>query len=55
MVFDALGDVDNTLTWLEKALDEQSNAIAYLAADYQNTRLDREPRFQVLLARAGLK
>jgi TolB-like protein/Tfp pilus assembly protein PilF len=55
MVFDALGDVDGALTWLEKALAERSNAIAYLAADYQGTRLDREPRFQALLARAGLK
>jgi len=55
MVFNALGDADNTLTWLEKAFAERSNAIAYLAVDYQNAPLQRDPRFQALLARAGLK
>ncbi|MGI8402023.1 MAG: tetratricopeptide repeat protein [Gemmatimonadaceae bacterium] len=55
LVFNALGDADNTLTWLEKAFAEHSNAIAYLAVDYQNAPLQRDPRFQALLARAGLK
>jgi hypothetical protein len=53
--FDALGDVDSTLTWLDKAFAEQSNAIAYLAVDYQNNPIQRDPRFQARLARAGLK
>ncbi len=55
LVFNSLGDTDNTLTWLEKAFAEHSNAIAYLAVDYQNTPLKRDPRFQTLLSRAGLK
>lgn len=55
LVFDALGDVDNTLIWLEKAFAERSNAIAYLAVDYQHDPVQRDPRFQSLLARAGLK
>ncbi|MEO8910167.1 MAG: protein kinase [Gemmatimonadaceae bacterium] len=55
LAFNALGDADNTLTWLEKAFAEHSNAIAYLAVDYQNAPLQRDPRFQALLARAGLK
>ena len=55
VVFNALGDADSTLTWLEKAFAERSNAIAYLAVDYQNAPLRRDPRFQALLARAGLK
>jgi len=54
-VFDALGDADSALTWLEKAFAERSNAIAYLAVGYQNAPLRRDPRFQALLARAGLK
>jgi len=55
LMFNALGDPDSALTWLEKAFDEHSNAIAYLAVDYQNDPLRRDPRFQALLARAGLK
>ncbi len=55
VVFNALGDADNALTWLEKAFAERSNAIAYLAVDYQNAPLRHDPRFQALLARAGLK
>jgi TolB-like protein/tetratricopeptide (TPR) repeat protein/predicted Ser/Thr protein kinase len=55
LMFNALGDPDNTLTWLEKAFAEHSNAIAYLAVDYQHAPLQRNPRFQALLARAGLK
>jgi TolB-like protein/tetratricopeptide (TPR) repeat protein len=55
LIFNALGDRDSALTWLEKAFDEHSNAIAYLAVDYQNDPLRRDPRFQALLARAGLK
>jgi tetratricopeptide (TPR) repeat protein len=55
LVFNALGDRDSALTWLEKAFDEHSNAIANLAVDYQNDPLRRDPRFQALLARAGLK
>ena len=54
-LFDALGDVDSTLTWLDKAFAEQSNAIAYLAVDYQNNPIQRDPRFQALLSRTGLK
>jgi eukaryotic-like serine/threonine-protein kinase len=55
LMFNALGDRDSTLTWLEKAFDEHSNGIAYLAVDYQDDPLRHDPRFQALLARAGLK
>jgi len=55
LIFNALSDPDSALTWLEKAFAERSNAIAYLAVDYQNAPLRHDPRFQALLARAGLK
>ena len=55
LMFNSLGDRDSALTWLEKAFDEHSNAIAYLAVDYQHDPLRLDPRFQALLARAGLK
>jgi serine/threonine protein kinase/tetratricopeptide (TPR) repeat protein len=53
-VFIGLGEVDSALTWLEKAFAERSNAIAYLA-DPENDPLRHHPRFEALLAGAGLK
>ena len=55
MIFNALGDVDNTMVWLEKAFAEGSNAIAYLASDYRSSKVRQDPRYLALLARAGLK
>jgi len=53
-VFTGLGDVNNAVAWLERAFDERSNAIAYLA-DPLNEPLRGDPRFQALLSRAGLR
>jgi tetratricopeptide (TPR) repeat protein len=53
-VYAALGDVDTAVTWLEKAFDERSNAVAYLA-DPGREGLRSHPRFRALLARAGLE
>ena len=54
-VYAALGDVPNALAWLEKAFREQSNSIAYLAADPFDASLREDPRFVTLLVRAGLE
>jgi serine/threonine-protein kinase len=53
-VFTALGDVENAITWLEKAYAEGSNVIAYLA-DRDRNVLRGHPRFEALLAGAGLE
>ena len=53
-VFTALGDVENAVTWLEKAYAERSNVIAYLG-DRDRNGLRGHPRFEALLAAAGLK
>jgi TolB-like protein/Tfp pilus assembly protein PilF len=53
-VFTALGDVENAVTWLEKAYAERSNVIAYLR-DRDRDVLRGHPRFEALLAAAGLK
>jgi TolB-like protein/tetratricopeptide (TPR) repeat protein len=53
--FAALGEVDSAMTWMEKAFAERSNAIVYLAADKYDPRLQRDPRFQAMIARLGLK
>jgi Tfp pilus assembly protein PilF len=50
-----LGDVDTALIWLEKAFAERSNAIAYLAVEPTWAPLRGNPRFELLLDRAGLK
>jgi TolB-like protein/tetratricopeptide (TPR) repeat protein/predicted Ser/Thr protein kinase len=55
LIFNELGDTDNTIVWLEKAFAEGSNAIAYLRPDYQNGPLRSDPRYQAMLTRAGLK
>ena len=55
LIFNALGDADNTMLWLDKAFAERSNAIAYLAVDYRRSELRHDARYQALLARAGLK
>jgi eukaryotic-like serine/threonine-protein kinase len=55
LVFKELGDTDDWILWLEKAFAEGSNAIAYLRPDYRHSQMSRDPRFQALLARAGLQ
>jgi serine/threonine-protein kinase len=54
-VFAVLGDVPQTMTWLERAFDERSNLIAYLGSDPDYVALRGDPRFEALLTRAGLK
>ncbi|MGH7650457.1 MAG: protein kinase domain-containing protein [Gemmatimonadaceae bacterium] len=55
VIYNALGDTNNTIVWLEKAFAEGSNAIAYLLPDYRGSRVALDPRYQTLLARAGLQ
>lgn len=53
-VFARLGDRDKAVAWITRAFEERSNAIAYLAVDPGNAMMRDDPRFQALLARAGL-
>lgn len=53
-VYAALGDDEIAVTWLEKAFEERSNAVAYFG-DVRFESLRRLPRFRALLARAGLE
>ena len=50
-----LGDLDSAMIWLTKAFDERSNAMAYLAVEPAFDPLRGDPRFEALIARAGLK
>jgi TolB-like protein/Tfp pilus assembly protein PilF/predicted Ser/Thr protein kinase len=53
-VYAALGEVDSAVAWTERAYDEGSNVIAYLAVDPVARSLRGQPRFDRLLARVGL-
>ena len=50
-----LGATDSAMDWVDRAFAERSNAMAYLAVEPANAPLRANPRFQELLARAGLK
>jgi TolB-like protein/tetratricopeptide (TPR) repeat protein len=54
-VFLALGETDSAMTWLERAFDERSNAIAYLLVNPNNAPLYGTPRYEAMVARVGLK
>jgi hypothetical protein len=49
-----LGDLDATLTWLEKAYDERSCMMAaWFKMDPRFDRLREDPRFHTLISRIG--
>jgi hypothetical protein len=50
----ALGDTAAALEWLERAYDEQSPWIGYVAVDPRLDPLRSHARFQTLLTRARL-
>ena len=50
LVYQALGEADTALDWLERSYDERSNFMAYIS----NQPLRSHPRFQVMLRRVGL-
>jgi serine/threonine-protein kinase len=54
-LFAQLGDREKAIAWMTRAFEERSNAIAYLAVDPGNAMMRDDPRFQALLARAGLR
>jgi non-specific serine/threonine protein kinase len=52
-VYRALGEIDTSLDWMERAVDEGSNYAAYIAVEPGNGPLRTHPRFQALLQRTG--
>ena len=54
LVYDGLGQRDETFRWLEKALDEHDVHLSYLRADPQWDSLRADPRFAALLLGVGL-
>ena len=49
-----LGEADQVFAWLERALNEKSNLMQWLAVDPMFDPLRSDPRFQDLLRRVAL-
>jgi eukaryotic-like serine/threonine-protein kinase len=54
-VFIHLGDLDNALEWTARAFEERANWIAYLDTSPEAGPLQKDPRFQALVATSGLR
>jgi hypothetical protein len=53
-IYAGLGDKDQTFHWLEKAYQEHSNQMAWLAVDPFWYPIHSDPRYADLLRRIGL-
>jgi Flp pilus assembly protein TadD len=53
-IYAALGDKDQAFAWLEKARDDQSEWMGWLATDFRLDSLHSDPRFADLVRRVGL-
>jgi len=51
----ALGDADRGFEWLDKAIDERSNGVAYVTVDGFMDRFRSDPRYRRVLDRIGLQ
>jgi tetratricopeptide (TPR) repeat protein len=54
VVYTALGNNDDAMRWLERAFDERSDFLIYLAVDPIFDPLRADPRFSRLVRRIGL-
>jgi TolB-like protein/tetratricopeptide (TPR) repeat protein len=53
MVHVGLGNIDETISWLDKAIDARQSHVVYLKQDAKFDPLRNDPRFAQLLHRAG--
>ncbi len=54
LVYIALDEREQALTWLEKAYRQHSSMMTWLKTDQRFDRIRGEPRFQELMRRVGL-
>jgi tetratricopeptide (TPR) repeat protein len=54
VIWNALGAADETLAWLERAFEERSNHLVFLAVDPRWDGIRQDPRFLALGRRVGL-
>jgi tetratricopeptide (TPR) repeat protein len=54
VVYDALGEWEQALDWLEKAFEDQSETMLFLEIYPPVADLRGDPRFQMLVRRVGV-
>jgi len=54
LIYAALGDTQNTFAWLERAVEDRSTLINFLAVDPMFDALHADPRFVALVRRLGI-
>jgi serine/threonine-protein kinase len=55
MVYNALGELDEALAWLERGYEQRDVRMMFLKVDPKLNNLRSEPRFQDLMRRVGLQ
>ncbi|MFL6603459.1 MAG: winged helix-turn-helix domain-containing tetratricopeptide repeat protein [Steroidobacteraceae bacterium] len=53
-IYASLGDTENALTWLDRALQQRASTLGFLAQNPTFDRLHDDPRFAALVDRVGL-
>ena len=54
LIYAALADTENTFLWLERAMDDRSTQITFMAQDPMLDALHTDPRFASLVQRIGI-
>ena len=54
IIYAAMGDREQTFVWLEKAMEEKNDYLAYLNVEPLFGRVRSDPRFADLVQRLGL-
>jgi tetratricopeptide (TPR) repeat protein len=54
LVYAGLGETEEALTWLERAVDARSGSVRYLKMETRLAGLRDEPRYRRLMERVGL-
>ena len=54
MIYNGLGERDQTLVWLERGFEQRDPKMVFLKAEPKWNNLHDDPRFQDLLRRVGL-
>lgn len=54
-IYFRLGDADKGFEWLDRAIEERSNGVAYVAVDSFMDRVRDDPRYRHVLDRIGLQ
>jgi len=55
LIYDGLGEREETLAWLERGYQERDSKMVFLKVEPKWNNLRSDPRFQDLLRRVGFK